>query len=165
MTLSEQRLDAWRAVLNTRARVLALAESAFAREELPPLAWYDVLWAIRRAPDRRLRLSELAESLTVSRGGATKLVDRLAAQGLLEREACAGDQRGRYAVITPAGTELLRRMWPVYRRVLEEALDVDDAEAAAVAAALAYPRTSSGVSSVGEERTTSASERASAAGG
>lgn len=165
MPLSEPQLDAWRAVLNTYARIVALVESAFAEGGLPPLAWYDVLWALRRAPDRRLRLSELADSLTVSRGGATKLVDRLAAQGLLEREACEGDRRGRYAVITPAGTELLRKMWPVYKRVLEAALTVDDAEAAAVANALAYPRTSSEFNSAADERTTSASARASSAGG
>lgn len=136
MSLSDQQLDAWRSVLNTHARIVGLVETAFAEAGLPPLGWYDVLWALRRAPHRRLRLSELAESLTVSRGGATKLVDRLAARGLLRREACEGDQRGRYAAITPAGTALLRRMWPVYRRVLERAFALDDADAATIAAAL-----------------------------
>lgn len=136
MPLSDKQLDAWRSVLNTHARVVGLVETAFAEAGLPPLAWYDVLWALRRAPERKLRLSELAESLTVSRGGATKLVDRLAGQGLLRREACEGDQRGRYAAITPAGIALLRKMWPVYRRVLEDAFDVDDADAATIAASL-----------------------------
>jgi len=136
MSLSDQQLDAWRSVLHAQARVVGLVEAAFGEAGLPPLGWYDVLWALRRAPDRKLRLSDLADSLTVSRGGATKLVDRLAAQGLLRREACEGDQRGWYAAITPAGTALLRRMWPVYRRVLEEAFDVDDADAATIAAAL-----------------------------
>ena len=136
MTPSEQQLDAWRAILNTHARVVGLVEDELAAAGLPPLSWYDVLWALRRAPGRKLRLSQLAESLTVSRGGATKLVDRLAAQGLLRREVCEGDQRGRYAALTPAGAALLRKMWPVYRRVLREAFPVDDADAATIAAAL-----------------------------
>lgn len=156
MALSEQRLDAWRAVLNTHARVVGRVEAAFAAAALPPLAWYDVLWALQRAPGKRLRLSELAEHLTVSRGGASKLVDRLAAQRLLTREACESDARGRFAVITPAGTELLRRMWPVYRSVLDESFALDEAEATAIASALR---------SLSDESTTSVSASASVAGG
>jgi DNA-binding MarR family transcriptional regulator len=156
MALSEQRLDAWRAVLNTHARVVGRVESALAAAGLPPLAWYDVLWALKRAPGGRLRLAELAEHLTVSRGGATKLVDRLAARELVTREVCETDARGRHAVLTDAGAELLRAMWLVYRGVLEESLSFGDAEGAAIAAALSSPS---------EERTTAASASASSAGG
>jgi DNA-binding MarR family transcriptional regulator len=116
------RLDAWRALLNAHAAVVARAEDELAREGLPPLAWYDVLWAVRRSPDRRIRLGELAAALTISRGGATKFVDRLEAAGLLRRERVPGDRRGAYAVLTEDGETMLRRMWPVYSRVLDEVL-------------------------------------------
>jgi DNA-binding MarR family transcriptional regulator len=82
-------------------------------------------------------MAELADGLTLSRGGLTKLVDRLEAAGLLRREPADDDGRGYYAAITDAGTAMLRRMWTVYSRVLREAFaDVDADEAQTVAAAL-----------------------------
>ena len=134
----EPHLSAWRAVLNAHASVVARVEDALAEADLPPLAWYDVLWALRRAPGRRVRMAELAGSLTLSRGGLTKLADRLEATGLLHREPAEDDGRGLYAVLTEAGHDMLRRMWPVYSRVLREtfveAMSAD--EAAVIAAGL-----------------------------
>ena len=116
----ETHLDAWRALLNAHTSVVAHAEEALAAAGLPPLAWYDVLWAIRRAPKRRVRMAELASSLTISRGGLTKFADRLENAGLIRREPAADDGRGLYAVLTVDGNALLRRMWPVYSRALHE---------------------------------------------
>jgi DNA-binding MarR family transcriptional regulator len=134
----EVHLDAWRAVLNTHASVVAHAEDALAAAGLPPLAGYDVLWAIRRTPKRRIRMAELASSLTISRGGLTKLADRLEDARLIRREPADTDGRGLYAVLTPEGNMLLRRMWPVYSRALREtfASAISDEEAALIAAAL-----------------------------
>jgi DNA-binding MarR family transcriptional regulator len=134
----EPHLSAWRAVLGSHASVVARVEDALAEADLPPLAWYDVLWALRRAPGRRVRMAELADSLTLSRGGLTKLADRLEAAGLLHREPAKDDGRGIYEVLTEAGNDMLRRMWPVYSRVLREtfveAINAD--EAAVIAAGL-----------------------------
>ena len=133
----ETHLDAWRAVLNAHTSVVAHVEEALAAAALPPLAWYDVLWAIRRAPNRRIRMAELASSLTISRGGLTKLADRLESAGLIRREPADNDGRGLYAVLTPDGNAVLRRMWPVYSRALREkfvsALSTEDAELIAAA--------------------------------
>ena len=134
----EPHLAAWRSLLNSHATVVARVEQALASADLPPLAWYDVLWAVRRAPAGRVRMAELAEGLTISRGGLTKLADRLEANGLLRREPASDDGRGFYAALTEAGEEMLRRMWRVYSRVLREtfvaAMSAD--EAAMIAAAL-----------------------------
>ena len=116
----EPHLSAWRALLNTHASVVGRVEEALAEADLPPLAWYDVLWAVRRAPGKRARMAELAEGLTLSRGGVTKLVDRLEAAGLLRRERTEDDGRGFYAVLTDDGERMLRRMWPVYAGVLRD---------------------------------------------
>src|SRR4029453_19284931 len=116
----EPPLSAWRALLNAHAAVIARVEEALASAELPPLAWYDVLWAVRGAPGKQVRMAELAEGLTLSRGGITKLVDRLESAGLLRRERAEDDGRGYYAVLTDEGEQMLRRMWPVYARVLRE---------------------------------------------
>jgi DNA-binding MarR family transcriptional regulator len=136
--LPEPHLSAWRSLLNAHASVVARIEQALAEADLPPLAWYDVLWAVRRAPGRRIRLAQLAQGLTISRGGITKLVDRLAAAGLLRREPAAEDGRGYFAVLTDDGEEMLRRMWPVYSGVLRETFvqAISPDEAAAIAAGL-----------------------------
>jgi DNA-binding MarR family transcriptional regulator len=131
-------LAAWRSVLNAHTSIVAHAEDALAAAELPPLAWYDLLWAIRRAPARRIRMAELAASLTISRGGLTKLADRLENAGLIRREPADNDGRGLYAVLTAEGNTLLRRMWPVYSRALRETFvsTITNDEAAVIAAAL-----------------------------
>jgi DNA-binding MarR family transcriptional regulator len=136
--LEEPHLTAWRALLNAHATLVGRIEQALADASLPPLAWYDVLWAIRRAPERRVRMAELADSLTISRGGLTKLFDRLESAGLVHREPADDDGRSVFAVITPAGNRMLRRMWPVYARVLNERFvsRVSPREAETIAAAL-----------------------------
>jgi len=136
--IPEAHMNAWRGVLNVHAAVTERVERALREAGLPPLAWYDVLWAVRRVPGRRARMAELAEGLTVSRGGLTKLADRLERAGLLRREAADDDGRGVYAALTDAGEEMLRRMWRVYSRVLGEAVagPMSAGEAKTVAAAL-----------------------------
>lgn len=134
----EPHLSAWQAVLTAHASVVARVEEALEEADLPPLSWYDVLWAVRRAPGRRVRMAELAGRLTLSRGGLTKLADRLAVAGLLRRQPAEDDGRGLYAVLTDAGEAMLRRMWPVYARVLRETFveTISADEAAAIAAGL-----------------------------
>jgi DNA-binding MarR family transcriptional regulator len=121
--MDEETLGAWRALLNVHARIPGQVEEALAAAGLPPLAWYDVLWPLyrARAPARRLRMGALAAEVTLSRTGLTRLVDRIEEAGLVRRESVAEDRRGSYIVRTRAGAERLRRMWPVYERVLEEA--------------------------------------------
>src|SRR5215216_3971292 len=135
----EPHLSAWRALLNAHASIVVRAEQALAEAGLPPLTWYDVLWAVRRAPRKRIRMAELADGLTVSRGGVTKLVDRLESAGLLRRERAEDDGRGFYAALTDAGEDMLRRMWPVYARILRQALvdTLSYEEAAVISAGLA----------------------------
>ena len=65
-------------------------------------------------------MKALAEEVTLSRTGLTRLVDRIARQGLIRREPVPEDRRGAYVGLTPAGVAMLRRMWPVYERVLDE---------------------------------------------
>jgi DNA-binding MarR family transcriptional regulator len=118
--LARNDLDTWRAFLNAHAAVIGRIEADLAAAGLPPLDWYDVLWPIYRAPDRRLRMRDLAGHVVLSRTGMTRLVDRIEAAGCLRREPVPGDRRGAYATITPAGVRLLRKMWPVYERAVAE---------------------------------------------
>jgi DNA-binding MarR family transcriptional regulator len=134
----EPQLDAWRALLSAHASLVGHVEQALADAALPPLSWYDLLWAIRRNPDKRIRMADLAANLTLTRGGVTKLTDRLEKAGLLRRIPVADDRRGLNAEITSAGEELLRKMWPVYAGVLRKTFAevVSDREAKVITTAL-----------------------------
>jgi DNA-binding MarR family transcriptional regulator len=96
-----------------------------------PLGHYDVLLALAEAPERRLRMHELAWDVVLSRSGLTRMVDRLEGAGLLRRERCDDDRRGCYAALTEDGMEALRRAWPVYARGIAEHFGrhLDDGEA------------------------------------
>jgi DNA-binding MarR family transcriptional regulator len=111
---------AWAKFLTVHAVVVDAIEARLKAARLPPLAWYDVLWALERAPDGRLRMADLADRLVVSRYNVTRLVDRLQDAGLVEREPAPDDARGAYAVLTPAGKSMRRRMWPIYGAAINE---------------------------------------------
>ena len=70
-----------------------------------PLTSYEVLLFLNDSPDGRLRMSELADNVLLSRSGLTPLVDRLEKRGLVRREACPDDARGYFAVITETGRD------------------------------------------------------------
>src|ERR687896_1968372 len=116
---SGSHLDAWRAVVTSHAAVTERVQRALAAADLPPLSWLEVLWAVKRSPTGRPRMGELAEWLTLSRGGITKLVDRLVKGGYLERVACSEDRRSLQAELTPAGEQLLDEMRAIYRQEVE----------------------------------------------
>jgi DNA-binding MarR family transcriptional regulator len=136
---SPDGLLAWRAFLRAHAAAVGRIERDLAASEPDlPLTWYDVLVALVGAPDRRLRLRELAHEVLLSRSGLTRLVDRLEKAGLLRREPDPTDRRGAFAVLTDAGYEALRRTWPLYARGIEEhfARHLSDDEAAVLARVL-----------------------------
>src|SRR5215469_8797436 len=110
---------AWSVLLTAREYVIGQAEFALADAGLPPLAWYDVLWALEQAPGGRLRMFELAEKLVVARYNLTRIADRLAKAGLIERQSCCSDGRGAFCVLTKSGQRMRARMWPTYRAVIE----------------------------------------------
>jgi DNA-binding MarR family transcriptional regulator len=124
--------EAWIALTQTHAAVTGRLQEALTAAELPPLPWFEVLATLDRAPEQRLKMGELAEALVITRGGLTKLVDRLIKAGLLERTFCETDRRVSYATLLPAGVELLEEMRPLVRAELAAAfsanLSVEQAE-------------------------------------
>jgi DNA-binding MarR family transcriptional regulator len=93
-------------MLRAHAELTRALDAQLAREHKLPLSSYEVLLFLADAPDGRMRMSDLAESVLLSRSGLTRLVDRLEREGLLKRERCESDARGLFAEITPAGREL-----------------------------------------------------------
>ena len=113
--------EAWISLTQTHAAVTGRLQEALTAAELPPLPWFEVLATLDRAPEQRLKMGELAEALVITRGGLTKLVDRLVKAGLLERTFCETDRRVSYATLLPAGVELLEEMRPIVRGELASA--------------------------------------------
>lgn len=130
MSAIEPQLDAWRAIVTSHAAVTERVQRALATTDLPPLSWFELLSAVKRSPTGRPRMSDLAEWLTLSRGGITKLVDRLQEAGYLERVSCPEDRRSLQAELTPAGEKMLEEMRSVYEAELERRLRALTAEEA-----------------------------------
>ncbi len=114
---------------------------ALASAGLPALAWYDVSWELEQAPERKLRMHELAQRIVLSRSNLTLLADRLENAGLLAREACPNDRRGNFCVITDAGRATRKKMRPVYRDQIKVLFsDRIDNKQAKVMGGMASPR-------------------------
>ena len=114
ITPRDPRLATWRTFLRAHARVVRELELELQADQGMALTDYDVLVQLAGADGRRLRMSELADRLLLSRSGATRLVDRLVIDGLVERVSCESDRRGQWASLTDAGHERLRSAAPTH---------------------------------------------------
>ncbi|WP_184888745.1 MarR family winged helix-turn-helix transcriptional regulator [Sphaerisporangium siamense] len=116
--ISPQQLIVWRILQRAQVEITRSLEIALlSKHDLAPAA-YDVLSQLFESPGRRLRMNDLADRVLLSRSGLTRLIDRLQREGLVEREACASDARGLYAVLTTAGEERLSEATPTYMRAV-----------------------------------------------
>jgi len=131
-------MDAWPLFLRAHAALTDAIGARLSTAGLPSLLWYDALWALERAPQRHLRMGELAEAMVLSRSHLTHLVGQLEKAGLVRRSRSPEDGRGAYAVLTDKGAALRARMWPVYRAAIDElfASRLRPAQAQAMAAGL-----------------------------
>jgi DNA-binding MarR family transcriptional regulator len=90
-------------MLVAHARVLQQLDAQMHAAHGLSLSAYEVLMFLDDAPEHRMRMSELAHQVLLSRSGCTRLVDRLVEQGYVTRCAADCDGRGLYAQLTPAG--------------------------------------------------------------
>ena len=119
-TERDDRIEPWRLFLQAHSALVDALEDDLRAELDLPLTWYEVLLHLAAAPGGRLRMTDLAESLLLSKSGVTRLVDRLETAGLVERGVCASDRRGLFAVLTPKGRALYRKAAPVHLRGVED---------------------------------------------
>jgi DNA-binding MarR family transcriptional regulator len=101
--LDRDELAAWGGFLHAHAALTRALDAELIDAHGMPLSSYEVLLFLARAPGGRMRMSELAESVLLSRSGLTRLADRLEKAGLIERQECPTDQRGLFAAITDSG--------------------------------------------------------------
>jgi DNA-binding MarR family transcriptional regulator len=118
--IDEEQLAAWHAFLRAHSTMLRRISRDLEDAGLPPLAWYDVLAALRDAPENTLKQVELAERVLLSNSGLSRLIDRIESKGLVERRSCPSDRRSFHVGLTDEGAEMLELMWPVYARGVAE---------------------------------------------
>ena len=119
-TPRDPRLGTWRSFLVAHAQLRRQLERELQAEQGMGLGEYEVLLLLMQADGRRLRMSELADRLVLSRSGVTRLVDRLAGDGLVKRGSCDTDRRGAWAILTDAGYDRLRDASPTHLRGVGE---------------------------------------------
>jgi DNA-binding MarR family transcriptional regulator len=125
--LTDEQIGTWRALVAVHARLSVQLEADLVAEHGLPLIEYEVMVQLLDAPEQRLRMTELADRVVLSRSGITRLVDRMERDGLVLRAVCDEDGRGTYAVLTEAGTARLRDASGTYFRGLRTYL-VDRAD-------------------------------------
>jgi DNA-binding MarR family transcriptional regulator len=120
LTPRDPRLGPWRAFVRAHAEVSRRLDDDLRAEHGLSLQEYVTLLILVEAPERRLRMGRVAEALTLSKSGATRLIDRLVDDGLVERVSCSSDARGAEARLTEAGVGRLRTAAPTHLRGIAE---------------------------------------------
>lgn len=133
-TNKDPRERAWVALQHFGAQALERVEGELKTAGFPPLEWYDVLWALEREGPMRQR--DLANHILVARYSLSRLVDRMEADGLVERRDCPDDLRGQEVHLTQAGRELRMRAWTAYSPAIQGTMGRLSADEAAQLAAL-----------------------------
>ena len=116
----DPRLAPWRAFLLAHARIVRRLDEELRAEHHLTIGEYDALVTIAQAPDRRIRMRQLADEVVLSKSGVTRLIDRLVDDGLVERSACLSDARGAEAVLTDRGLARLRAASTTHLRGIHE---------------------------------------------
>jgi DNA-binding MarR family transcriptional regulator len=112
----DPRLAPWRAFLIAQLHVSRRLDDELRAGHGLSLQEYGAMLVLAEASERRLRMGRLAEMLALSKSGATRVIDRLAGDGLAERTACASDARGSEAHLTDVGLDRLRAASPTHLR-------------------------------------------------
>jgi DNA-binding MarR family transcriptional regulator len=103
--LTDNELAAWRGMLEVHARVTQQLDVQMRAEHGVSVSAYEVLMFLSDAPEQRMRMSDIADRVLLSRSGCTRLVDRLVQLGYVTRCPADSDGRGLYAQLTNAGIE------------------------------------------------------------
>lgn len=134
---NDPHLAAWKAFLTAHALVSRRLDDDLRTSHGLSLAEYSALLQLAQAPDRRLRMNQVADGVFLSRSGVTRLIDRLESDGLVTRGGCSSDKRGAEATLTESGLTRLRAASRVHLQGIAtyflgpiEATDLDSIERA-----------------------------------
>jgi DNA-binding MarR family transcriptional regulator len=105
--LTEVQREAWLGLLYAHSALIRQVDAELLAAHRLPLSAHEILFRLRAAEEGHLSISELAGSVVVSPSRVSRLVDELAARGLVERRACDTDARITHVVITDEGTSFV----------------------------------------------------------
>lgn len=111
-------VTAWREIAACHAAACAALERELGERHGLGVSDFEVLERLAESEERRFRAQDLAEAVHLSQSALSRLVDRLARHGLVERCGCEGDRRGIYVVLTEAGQGRHAEAVPTHRDVL-----------------------------------------------
>ena len=120
LELDDPGMRAWARFLHAQATIVRRLEAELQDAHALGLGEFEALLQLSLADLGRLRMSELADRLVLSRSGVTRLVDRLEAVGCIARVTCPSDARGAFAELTDAGRARLRDAAPTHVRGVRE---------------------------------------------
>lgn len=120
--LSEDEQGAWRSFLTGATLLFESLDRDLREHSGLSLPEYEILVRLSEAPDRRLRMAELADSVSHSRSRVTHTIARLERAGLVDRRACESDGRGVNASLTERGWQTLVDAAPRHVRSVRAAL-------------------------------------------
>jgi DNA-binding MarR family transcriptional regulator len=115
----DPRITAFGLLHEAHRAIMGAVSTDLARFTEVPTPEFEVLIRLSRSPGQRLRLTELARQVRLSTSGLSRLVDRVEADGLVRREACASDRRGAFAVLTDKGEAVLAEALPPHLESLQ----------------------------------------------
>ena len=152
--LSADEQHTWRESIEAWQWLLAAVDAQLQRDSGMPLAYYEILVRLSEAPDRSLRMTQLAEASSSSKSRVSHAVARLEERGWVRRTDCPTDRRGQIAMLTDQGFAALSAAAPGHveqvRQVLFDALSaeqlrqLDEISAAILAKAASSPRDAEG---------------------
>ena len=116
----EQRI--WRSYIHAATLLEDHLDRQLQRDAGMPHIYYGLLVGLAEAPDRRLRMTELAMKAKITRSRLSHAIARLERNGWVRREDCPDDKRGQFAVLTDPGLEMLRGAAPGHVRAVRNAL-------------------------------------------
>lgn len=112
--LDDDEQRTWRAFIAGFRLLFEQLDRELQRDAGIPHTYYEILVRLSEAPDRSLRMSQLADRTDSSRSRLTHAVDRLEERGWVRREDCPTDRRGQLAVLTDEGMDTLRAAAPIH---------------------------------------------------
>ncbi|AEV87477.1 MarR family transcriptional regulator [Actinoplanes sp. SE50] len=128
--LSETQMQHWRAFIESSWALHTALEDELRAATGLSMNDYHVLVALAEAPDRRIRMGELANRLVLSPSRITYQISSMVKRGLVEKQSCPDDKRGYEAVLTDAGLTALREAAPAHletvRRRFIDRLEPDE---------------------------------------
>jgi DNA-binding MarR family transcriptional regulator len=128
--LTPEEEAAWRALGRAILVIPRVLDADLLEADGLNVTEYSVLFNLSEAPDRSLRMTELANYVSITVSGLTRVVERLQRQGLVDRVRAESDGRGQVAVLTPAGFARLEQAWPTHlasvrRHVMDHLAGID----------------------------------------